>query len=119
MVLTCGLAGLAMASLCAASLIVVDGYSALSLALLRSNVVIPCRAAAGPHCRTAGWAKGHLRCCVDSVSLTKESYAAQSYASIGRRSTRHEICIVSLLCFDMPLSAQFIGDISLIPKRAG
>ena len=53
MVLTFEPTGLAMASLCTASLIVVDGYSALSLALLRSNVVIPRRAAASPHCRTA------------------------------------------------------------------
>lgn len=53
---------LAMTSLCAASLIVVDGYSTLLLALLRPNVVIPRRAAAGPHCRTADAAKRHLRC---------------------------------------------------------
>lgn len=32
---------------------------------------------------------------------------------------RHAVCVDSVLCFDMPLSAQFIGDISLIPKRAG
>jgi hypothetical protein len=43
----------------------------------------------------------------------------RSYDSIGQRSARHEVCVDSVLCFDMPLSAQFIGDISLIPKRAG
>lgn len=68
---TCGLAGLAMASLCAASLSVVDGYSTLLLAQLRSNVVIPRRAAAGPHCRTAGRAKctsDALRCSVNGAA---------------------------------------------------
>jgi hypothetical protein len=124
-------------SLCAASLGVVDGYSTLSLALHRSNVVIPRRAAAGPLCRTARAVRTAeqrtrrvcLRCC--SVQESCLEAAAERYDDTARPSARcsakarargrarHGACVDSVLCFDMPLSAQFIGDISLIPKRAG
>lgn len=97
---TCGFAGLAMASLCAASLSVVDGYSTLLLAQLRSNVVIPRRAAAGPHCRTAGRPKctsDALRCSVNGAAsrqtMAGGAMTALASAQRGMRSVSTPCCV--------------------------
>ncbi|KAK1915552.1 hypothetical protein P3342_003362 [Pyrenophora teres f. teres] len=39
-------------------------------------------------------------------------------AKLGRSKVRHGVCVASVLCFDMPLSA-LIGDISLTPSALG